>query len=51
MIRHMLSVPIYHNEAENVTCSGWITISATINGYNNQTIVSKNFPGMLYTDR
>ena len=47
LIRHVLCVHIYHIEAENVTCSSCIAMSATENVYNNQTIASENFTGML----
>ena len=47
LIRHVICVDIYHKEAENVTCIGCIAISAIKDGYNNHTIVSENFAGML----
>ena len=47
LIRHVFCVDIYNKEAENVTCSYCTAISAIKDGYNNHTIVSDNFTGML----
>ena len=44
-----LGLLLLHKEAKNVTCGtcSCIAISATKNGYNNQTIASENFTGIL----